>query len=206
MTAPGTPLRLGPMAMFVALLLVGCVASGTPATPPPSSGASARPGGGELPPGCEPIDLRSPNGQQIDLGGAWSGPQPWVGFFQSSTETTWIRQLGDCVWGSVMDAEFRSNPNFQGTFEQRGGNLGSLVGRITSDFAIEAQLISIRHGSPAAPSPAAAIRLLIEFGPDGATILREERDPDELSPRCYEVQGDPYCPAAVILHRVEDLE
>jgi hypothetical protein len=205
MTALGSPMRQAVVAMIAALLVVGCAASGTPATPTPSSDASAALGGGELPPGCEPIDLRSPNGQQIDLTGAWTGPQPWVGFFQSSTETTWIRQLGDCVWGSVMDAEFRSDPNFQGTFEQRGGNLGSLVGRITSDFAIEAQLISIRHGSPAAPSPAAAIRLLIEFGPDGETILREERDPDELSPRCYQVLGEPYCPAPVILHRVDDL-
>jgi hypothetical protein len=206
MTAPACLFRLGAIAMFTALLLVGCIASVSPATPPPSSGASSGLGSGELPPGCEPIDLRSPNGQQIDLTGAWTGPQPWVGFFQSPTEMTWIRQLGDCLWGSVMDAEFRSDPNFQGTFEQRGGNLGTMHGRITSDFSIEAQLVSIRHGSPAAPAPVAAIRLVIEFGPDGETRLREDRDPDQFSTRCYEVQGDPYCPAPVILHRVEDLE
>jgi hypothetical protein len=193
-------------AMLAALLIVGCTASGAPATPSPSPGASAALSGDELPPGCEPIDLRGPDGQPIDLTGAWSGRQPWVGFFQSSTETTWIRQMGDCVWGAVMDAEFRSDPNFQGDFAQRGGNLGSLTGQITGDFEIDAQLVSIRHGSPAAPAPFAAIRLLIEFGPDGETILREDRDPDQLGPRCYQVLGDPYCPAAVILHRVEDIQ
>jgi hypothetical protein len=104
-----------------------------------------------------------------------------------------------------MDAEFRSNPNFQGDFAQRGGNLGSLNGRITSGFTVEVQLVSIRHGSPVAPTTLVALRLLIEFGPDGETILREERDPEESSPRCYTVLGDPYCPAQVILYRLEDL-
>jgi hypothetical protein len=47
-----------------------------------------------------------------------------------------------------MDAEFRSDPDYSGDLVLPGGNLGTIRGRITSDFVIEGDLVSLRHGSP----------------------------------------------------------
>jgi hypothetical protein len=192
------------LALLAAGSVVGCVATPGLTTPVPSSSAGSI--SGELPPGCEPIDLRGPDGRPIDLNGAWSGPADSVGFYQSPNETTWIRQVGDCLWAAVMDAEFRSDPDFVGDFDLPAGNLGTFSGRITGDFAIEGELVSIRHGSPMAPTIFVPIRMLIEFDGDGGIVLREDRDPGVVSPRCYGMTGmDPFCPVPVLLHRVDDL-
>jgi hypothetical protein len=192
------------LALLAAGSLVGCVATPSLSTPVPSASAGSI--SGELPPGCEPIDLRGPDGGPIDLTGAWSGPPDSAGFYQSTNETTWIRQVGDCLWAAIMDAEFRSDPNYVGDFDLPAGNLGTFSGRITSDFVVEGDLVSIRHGSPLAPTTFVPIRMLIEFDSDGEIVLREDRDPSDLSPRCYGMPGsDPFCPTEVILYRVDDL-
>lgn len=194
----------GVLALAAAAWLVGCASSSTPSTPLPS--ASAGPISGELPPGCEPIDLRGPDGRPIDLTGAWSAAPESVGFYQSPNETTWIRQVGTCAWAAIMDAEFRSDPNYVGDFYLPAGNLGTFSGRITDEFVIEGDLVSIRHGSPLAPTIFVPLRMLIEFGPGGEILLREDRDPSVVSPRCYgTAASDPYCPAPVVLLRVDDL-
>jgi hypothetical protein len=192
------------LSLVAAGLLVGCVPTPSPSTSAPSAAAGSI--SGELPPGCEPIDLRGPDGRTIDLTGAWSAAPESVGFYQSPNETTWIRQVGDCVWAAIMDAEFRSDPNYVGDFDLPAGNLGTFSGRITGEFVIEGHLVSIRHGSPLAPTTFVPLRMLIEFEADGRVLLREDRDPSELSPRCYGMAGnDPFCPAQVLLHRVDDL-
>lgn len=192
------------LSLLAAGWLVGCVATPSPGSPVPSASAGSI--SGELPPGCEPIDLRGPDGRPIDLSGAWSGAPESVGFYQSPNETSWIRQVGDCVWAAIMDAEFRSDPNFVGDFDLPAGNLGTFSGKITSDFVIEGDLVSIRHGSPMAPTTFVPLRMLIDFGPGGEVVLREDRDPSVLNPRCYGMTGsDPYCPVPVVLHRVNDL-
>ena len=184
--------------------LVGCTEPSSSSTPAPSASAGSI--SGELPPGCDPIDLRGPDGDPIDLTGAWSSPPDSFGFYQSPNETTWIRQVGDCVWAAIMDAEFRSDPNYVGDFDLPAGNLGTFSGRITADFVIEGNLVSIRHGSPLAPTTFVPIRMLIEFDSHGEVVLREDRNPNDLSPRCYGMPGsDPFCPAVVVLHRVDDL-
>lgn len=194
-------------AFLAAVVLVGCVGSPegspSPSTPSASTGAIS----GQFPPGCEPIDLRGPDGQPTDLTGAWTGGQPYAGFFASfTTEGMWIRQVGDCIWAALMDEEFRSDPDYVGDFELPGGNVGTLRGQITSDFVIEGELVAIRFGSPLAPTIFVPIRLLIEFEPDGRIKLREDRVPGVVGPRCYAFPGgDPYCGDPVILYRVEDL-
>jgi len=49
--------------LLAAVLLAGCTGtpSGSASSAPPTS--TADPIGGQLPPGCEPIDLRGPDGQ-----------------------------------------------------------------------------------------------------------------------------------------------
>ena len=192
------------LSLVAAALLGGCGATPSPSTPAPSASAGSI--SGELPPGCEPIDLRGPDGRPVNLTGAWSSRPPSVGFYQSPNETTWIRQVGDCVWAAIMDAEFRSDPNYVGDFDLPAGNLGTFSGQITGEFVIEGELVSVRHGSPMAPTTFVPIHMLIEFEADGEIVLREDRDPSVLSPRCYGMTGnDPFCPAQVVLHRVEDL-
>lgn len=201
----GSRLRwTGVLALVAAAGLVGCASAPTPSMPLPSaSGGSIS---GELPPGCEPIDLRGPDGRAIDLTGAWSPAPGSVGFYQSPNETTWIRQVGNCAWAAIMDAEFRSDPNYVGDFDLPAGNLGTFSGHITGDFVIDGDLVSIRHGSPLAPTTFVPLRMLIEFGPGGEVLLREDRDPSDMSPRCYGMAGnDPFCPAQVLLHQLEDL-
>ena len=192
------------LVLLAAGWLVGCIETSSPSMAPPSASPGAI--SGELPPGCEPIDLRGPDGRPIDLTGAWSTPPDSVGFYPSPNETTWIRQIGDCVWAAIMDAEFRLDPNYIGDFELPAGNLGTFSGRISSDFVIAGDLVSIRHGTPLAPTTFVSIRLLIEFDSNGEIGLREDRDPSDLGPRCYGMTGgDPFCPAQVFLHRVDDL-
>jgi hypothetical protein len=196
----------GLLAAFLAtVVFAGCVAEpqGSPSAGSPAS--SGGPISGQLPPECEPIDLRGLDGQRIDLTGVWTGRQPWTGFFASPTEATWIRQVGDCVWAAVMDAEFRSDPDYSGDFVLPGGNLGTIRGRITSDFVIEGDLVSLRHGSPLVPAILAPIKMLIKFEPDGRIRLEEDRDPDVVGLRCFFLPGQSLCTDPVILYRVDEL-
>jgi hypothetical protein len=191
-------------AFLAAMAFAGCVAGpqGSPSAGSPAS--SGGPISGHLAPGCEPSNLLGPDGQPIDLTGAWTGRQS-VGFFQSPTETTFIRQVGDCVWAAIMDEEFRSDPNYVGDFAMPYGNLGTMRGQVTSDFVIEGELVSIRFGSPLAPAVFVQVRLLIDFDKDGRILLREDRTPGAGS-RCYSFPGgEPFCPLPVILYRVDDL-
>lgn len=192
-------------AVLATIVLAGCVGEPVGSPSPSTSPTSTRPISGHLPPGCEPIDLRSRDGQPIDLTGAWTGRQSVAGFFQSPTETTFIRQVGDCVWAAIMDAEFRSDPNYVGDFDLPAGNLGTMRGQVTTDFVIEGELVSIRFGSPLPPAVFVQVRLLIEFE-DGRILLREDRIPG-VGPRCYSFPtgGELFCPIPVILYRVDDL-
>ena len=90
-------------------------ASADPSWPPrvnrrprPASSAPA----GNLPPGCEPIDLRTPSGERIVLDGAWTE----VGT-AAQPMTWWIRTQGDCVWGAGQVDEVPP----EGTISARAG-------------------------------------------------------------------------------------
>ncbi|MEK6191447.1 MAG: hypothetical protein AABM41_03870 [Chloroflexota bacterium] len=144
---------------------------------------------GNLPPGCELIDLRSPAGEAVDLTGIWiqdekEGGQP---------STWWIRALGDCIWGSGIndlytDDEFLAGPH----------SIQALQGRLANDFVIDGTIVLL--GPPpdfAAPQYFAPVRLLIEFDQAGKVTLREDRIAGVQGPRC----PDPvfFCPAPLLL-------
>lgn len=108
------------------LLGAGCSASQPPS---PSVVPSESPvqAAGNLPPGCSPIDLRTPSGQRIQLDGTWTE----VGT-AGELMTWWIRTQGNCVWG----AGYLEDVPGEGTFEARPDHVQSLRGRIGSDFVI----------------------------------------------------------------------
>jgi hypothetical protein len=175
-----------------ALALSGCL-SPSPPFPSGQTPAPSSQDGSSFIMACQPIDLRGPSGQRVDLTGAWMTAPGTAGFFYLLSETTWIHQIDDCVWGAILDEEFHSYP-------ARGGDLGTLQGHVTPDFALEGDMVLLVD-EWGRPGPRVPIRFLIEWQADGRIQLHEDRDPSGAGPRCF--GGTVYCPA-VILYRVED--
>jgi hypothetical protein len=154
----------------VVIVLAAC--SGSPAEP---SSVAAEPSGsdqvaGPFPAGCDPIELRAPDGGLVVLDGPWfEAEAPETGAM-----TWWFRALGDCVWGV-------------GTAEGGGPDVQNLRGTLRPDFTIDAEIAHLgnRFFSGSQIAPLAQVRLLIQFGDDGGVILREDRDSGHVGgPRC----------------------
>jgi hypothetical protein len=192
-----------PVVLFAAVGLSGCLSTAPgPSTETPSPSSSNDASGFTA--DCPPIDLHGPEGQRVDLTGAWTTADRHRGFFFGPAETTWILQVGDCVWGEIIDADFLANPSGLGGLGTGGGALGTLRGQLASDLTVEGELITVA-GRPGAPGPRAEIRLLIEW-PEGPIRLREDRDPNVPGPRCaFQASGTVRCSPPVILYRIEDL-
>lgn len=187
-----------------AVLLTGMAACSVSTAPSPS-GSPAASGASETGE-CGDLELLGPAGQPVELAGVWAPRAPADGFFQGSSERTWIQHSGTCLEAAIMDDAFRADPNHVGTIDDPSGNLGTLTATVTADFVIEGSLTAIRHGSPWAPSLVAPLRLFIEFQADGAIRLVEDRDPEVNGPRCYTTPGgDAYCPPPVILYPLDEL-
>ena len=175
------------------VVATGCGAS--PAlTPTPAPTETTAPAFGNLPPGCDPIDLRGPSGERIELDGTWTE----VGT-AGQLMTWWIRTEGDCVWGagSIEDVP----PG--GTFEARPDHVQSLRGRIGSDFVIAGEIVWLGEpplGAPGTPPRYSPLRMLIEVGDAGEILLREDREPGVSGLRCPDPAG--FCPAPLVLQRV----
>jgi len=176
-----------------ALLGASClVAACTPTSAPPTSAPpteSPPAAVGNLPPGCEPIALRSPAGETVDLTGIWiqdenEGRQP---------SKWWIRAVGDCVWGTGIYDTYSEDE-----FSAYSESVQVLQGRVGNDFVIDGTIVLLGpHPSFAVLQYVAEVRLLIEFGPASEVVLREDRTPGVQGPRC----PDPisFCPAPLLL-------
>ncbi|MGH2489734.1 MAG: hypothetical protein ACRDFR_08990, partial [Candidatus Limnocylindria bacterium] len=88
--------------------------------------------------------------------------------------------------------------------EQRAGNLGVFEGRLSADFTISGELVALRLGNPYSPGLVAPLQLEVAFGIDNEILIREDRDPANVGPRCYRLSDGPWCPDPVVLYRVED--
>lgn len=176
-----------------ALVVAGLLAAAcTPLPAPPTSvlpTESPATAVGNLPTGCEPIDLRSPAGVVVDLSGIWfqdeegsARPAKW-----------WIRAFGDCIWGSGTYDDYTEDE-----FLARAESVQVLQGRVGNDFVIDSTIVLLGpHPSFAVLQYVAEVRLLIEFDPAGEVTLREDRIPGVLGPRCPDPVG--YCPAPLLL-------
>jgi hypothetical protein len=158
----------------------------------PTTGSAA---GGDLPPGCKPIDLRAPTGERIDLNGVWTE----IGTVGGNPMTWWIRTEGDCVWGAGSVEEVPPQGD-----AVRPGDVQSLAGRMGSDFVITGEIISLGllpFGAPRDPPRYATVEVEIVFDDAGNITLHENRDPGVTGPRCPDPAG--YCPAPLVLQPID---
>jgi hypothetical protein len=165
----------------VVVLVAAC--SGSPSVEPstsagdPSASAVAA---GPLPPGCDPIELRAPDGGLFVLDGPWAEAEPPA----TGAMTWWFRALGDCVWGV-------------GTADG-AGPVQNLRGTLRRDFTIDSEIAFLgeREFFGSEIAPLSQVRLRIEFE-DGGVILREDRAPGAAGgPRCPEFNN---CLAPLVL-------
>jgi hypothetical protein len=152
----------------VVILLAAC--TGSPSADPSSSAVQSsgtNQAAGPFPAGCDPIELRAPDGSLVVLDGPWVDAEPP----DTGGMTWWFRALGDCVWGV-------------GTAEG-WGPVQNLRGTLRSDFTIDSEIAFLGQqqffGSQIAPLT--QVRLLIEFE-DGEVILSEDRASGTGGPRC----------------------
>jgi hypothetical protein len=161
-----------------------CSASPAPPTSAPTDAAASAfasgPAAGNLPAGCEPIELRAPDGGLVVLDGPWVEAEPP----ETGLMTWWFRTLGDCVWGV-------------GTADG-GGAVQNLRGTLRRDFTIDSEIafLGVREFFGSEIAPLSQVRLRIEFE-DGGVILREDRAPGATGgPRCPEFNN---CLAPLVL-------
>jgi hypothetical protein len=160
-------------------LMAGAVACSPGSSAPSPSATASDPvasqdaGTGNLPPGCETINLRAPNGSTLDLEGEWLD----VTRDDAATMTWFVRTEGDCFFGVGSVSQFTDYSN---VFTVQEFN-----GTIRPDFTIDGAFV---HVGPAAFSETTAVYvpavLLIEFAEDGHPVIREDREPNVIGPRC----------------------
>lgn len=185
-------------ALVVAALLAGCSAG----SPPPSGTA---PAGGSPPASgieaCGPVDLRSPSGVPVDLNGEWGGValggHDWFST-PGTGERTFIQQIGDCVWMSISDDQFRANP------KPNESLMAVYVGKIHPDFSVTGDLVTLlRYIDPftyGTQSITAEVRLRIEFDANGRIQMVEDRVWGVPGPRCPNPEF--WCPEPTMLRQL----
>lgn len=172
---------------LVAVLVAGC-SSGSSASP-----STAEPEGSAEPTpalSCQPIELRGPTGEVVDLTGEWAGS----GVLAGDDETAWLKQIGDCVFGSVIG----SHRDFQ-----PGETITNLSGRIGADFMIDVDVVIVVQAAVFQLGEHSTLVMLIEWDDEGRLRLREDRPPGATAARCIQSQVE--CPDPVIWYRVDDV-
>jgi hypothetical protein len=178
------------------LLIAGCAqaspqpsAASLPASPPESTAP-----GGNLPPNCEPVELRGPDGTRVDLGGTWID--------QSRTDagqtTWWIRTLGNCLYGvgSVADVPEEG-------MSANHGTVLHYTGTIQPDFTIDGPMLHLGPVDALEVAVSEDVRFLIVLPDDGGIELHEDREMGVVTggPRCVE---QAFCFPPLVLVRRED--
>jgi hypothetical protein len=182
-------MRILRVALLAASLIAGCSqaspqpsAASDPASPRASTGPV-----GNLPEGCEPIELRSPSGERVDLDGIWV--QDAAGNTQAMK--WWLWSFGDCLWGAGRNENYSEEPFASADQVQ------AFRGTIRDDFTIETEMVLLApHRPTETPIREAEVRILISIDEDGGITLREDREPGAIGPRCL---TSSFCPAPLVL-------
>ena len=179
------------LAVFGLVVLLAACTSATSPSPSTAEPSASEPVHLGLPPGCQPIDLRAPNGERVDLTGEWAGTgRINLGY----VERIWLNHKGDCVYGSVLGDFVLTEPV---PFEI----ITNLSGQIGSDFDIAFDVVVVSHDEDEMVEYSTMV-ILIEWDDDGRIRLREDRAPGEPPDRC---PRDAFaCPDPVIWYRVDD--
>ncbi|HJT63463.1 MAG TPA: hypothetical protein VJ839_01685 [Candidatus Limnocylindria bacterium] len=170
-------------------LVSACSAATSPSVSLQPSASPSEAAVSGLPPGCEPHEVRGPDGERIDLDGTWveevgedEAPMTW-----------WIRTQGDCVWGAgTVDDVPADGASIPDTVQ-------TIRGRLGSDLIIDGEILRLGPyaSSDAARAIYSPIRLKVDFDDDGQVVLREDRVYGVAGPRC----GDPvvFCIPVLVL-------
>jgi hypothetical protein len=176
-TGSGLWRRVATTSALLALIaaLVSC--SSSSATPGPSSTGPSPSGSGTavsgLPPGCQTIDLRAPDGSPVDLEGEWID----VSRQDAAQMIWWIRTAGDCFYGVGFIPQ---QVDYSDSF-----SVQSYSGVIGPDFTIDGAFIHLGgHNDAETIAEYVPATLLIEFEDDGTIAIREDREPNAPGPRC----------------------
>jgi hypothetical protein len=178
------------MLALLTLLVSGCTLSSPAASIGPSAAPSAGGSGneaGSLPPGCEPINVRSPSGERIVLDGEWVAEE----HANNLPQTWWIRTLGDCLWGAGVVEDPSDSPS--------PGRVQTLRGTIGDDFVVEGEIVQVATAEflPFTVPVYSPLRMLIEFDENGAVVLHEDRESGAPGPRCSDTTF--YCLPVLVL-------
>ena len=167
--SPGKAVVIG----LFCVILVGCSPSGATAGPS-SSGSPTSIDVLE----CPPIELHDPTGDRVDLTGVWDTNDAYSG-----TGRVYLRQVGDCLFGSVLEGYFAG-------IQTEIGAIGNIHGRVKPDFTVDvviAYLFQYRFPSYADVSSAV---LRIEWDDSGDIRLQEAFEPGARAGRCIEQTVD----------------
>ncbi len=180
-----------PRVLVVAAVMAALSACASAPAAPDASPSDAEPSASVnpargLPPGCATIDLRSPTGERVDLTGEWAA----TGVLAGDGEVAWLKQIGDCVYGSVVGAWLSEE------------TIANLSGRARTDFRIGFDVVIVTQPATNPFGEYSTLVMVIEWDDDGRIRLREDRDPEETASRCP--QGALSCPAPVIWYRVDE--
>lgn len=156
---------------------------------------------GSLPPKCAPIDLRSPDGEVVDLTGVWAGSSRIAG----RAETAQLLQMGDCVYASVRG----ENSIYSATgVETKAEIVTILVGHLRPDFAVAFEVLVVSQPVWNTIAEYSAMVMVVEWDDTTGQIrLREDREPGTMAQRCIG-HGDPlgFCLVPVIWYRVAEAQ
>jgi len=177
--------------ILLSLLVAGCMPSTAPSASGEPSPSAASSEARNLPPGCEPIELRAPSGELVVLNGVWREDTA------STPMTWWIQTQGDCVWGAGAVGDTPS----EGSVSSLPHEIQSLSGRIGPDFVITGEIIWLEPAPFTDYTAWAPLRMLIDFGEAGQISLREDREPGVTGLHCPDPTG--YCPAPLVLLPVD---
>jgi hypothetical protein len=182
------------VALLLTIALAACQSQESLITTPSPAASSVV--GQPTTPECPTIDLREPSGSVVDLTGEWTGD--WFDIPPSTGQRTFLLQVGDCVWASVSDDQFRAAP------AESRSLLAQYVGHVNTDFSITGSLVTIFrwvdpffYGEQPVLSP---VNLVITWDADGAIQLVEDREPGVQGSRCPNPVM--WCPAPTVLDLV----
>jgi hypothetical protein len=133
------------VSLTLAAVLAGCAAPS--ASPEASDGAIS---GSDEPAAatCEPLDLRLPSGEPLDLTGTWLGND--TGLYQ-------VRQSGECVWWVGQTTSF----------------LHVLQGTVARGLTVSATWATVASSAVGTPADAGYRPAIMRIG-DGSILLRIE--------------------------------
>jgi hypothetical protein len=173
------------------LVTAGCAQVAAPSSPgfaPASAPASVAPAG-NLPPGCEPIELLTPGGEPVDLNGVWA--QEAAG--NAEPMTWWVQTFGDCFWATgILDA-YRSDGS-----ASLADAVQSVRGTIGSDFTVHGTAVLLApHDCFCLVPRVAEVTFDIVVDDAGGVTLEEDREAGVAGPRCLDPTAN--CLAPLVL-------